>query len=190
MIVLLRSHNTGATAKMEKAFFELLESTHYSKISVTELIKRAGVSRTTFYRHYTDILDMYNKISFHIVDVFTEELLKILYRDDNFGQESDIDKFMEKMYSQMPYLGLLCGENGSRNIFLVIFDIIDTYISTSVKNVEEEEVFAFRFLICAGIGTFVKSIMMNERLDNEFLMMCRDVLIMARGDGDKKCREK
>ena len=51
-----------ATDKMIRAFFALLEEKPYGKISVTEFISRAGVSRTTFYRHYRDIYEMYDKV--------------------------------------------------------------------------------------------------------------------------------
>ena len=38
---------------IKTAMLELLSKQSYDKISITELVKRAGVSRTAFYRNYT-----------------------------------------------------------------------------------------------------------------------------------------
>ncbi|MCQ2592685.1 MAG: TetR/AcrR family transcriptional regulator [Treponema sp.] len=54
---------------IQTALFQLLEKEDYYRIKITEVIKRAGVSRSAFYRNYTS-LD----------DVISEEL-KRLYRE-------------------------------------------------------------------------------------------------------------
>jgi len=43
-----------------KALNELLLKKNIDKLSVTEIIQRAGVSRATFYRYYTDKYDLLN----------------------------------------------------------------------------------------------------------------------------------
>ncbi len=45
-----RYRNTAA--KMDNAVLTLLETKHFSQISVLEICKKAGVNRTTFYAHY------------------------------------------------------------------------------------------------------------------------------------------
>ena len=83
-----------ARDKMEKAFFDLLQQKHYSKIAVSDIIEKAGVSRTTFYRHYVDIFDMYDKVADHLI----EEFVKVLFTS-SLGEDDIVlvlyDKFCE-----------------------------------------------------------------------------------------------
>ena len=60
---MFQSGKMTARDKMEKVYFDMLETTHYSKITVSDIISKAGVSRTTFYRHYVDIFDMHEKVA-------------------------------------------------------------------------------------------------------------------------------
>ena len=48
--------------KLEGAFMEVLESKDLNQISVSELCKRAGLNRSTFYANYLDIYDLADKV--------------------------------------------------------------------------------------------------------------------------------
>lgn len=48
--------------KIENAFIALLRHKDTEEISVTEICKRAGVNRSTFYANYTDIKDLMDAI--------------------------------------------------------------------------------------------------------------------------------
>lgn len=45
-----------------QAFFSLLEDRDFHKITVSDIIKKAGVNRSTFYRHYVDKYDILDQI--------------------------------------------------------------------------------------------------------------------------------
>ena len=47
-----------ATAKIEKAFWRLLETERYSDITVLRVSQESGVNRNSFYYHYRDIDDL------------------------------------------------------------------------------------------------------------------------------------
>lgn len=47
-----------ATAKIEKAFWRLLETERYSDITVLRISQESGVNRNSFYYHYRDIDDL------------------------------------------------------------------------------------------------------------------------------------
>lgn len=47
--------------KLEKAFIKLLQTRQVKDISVSELIKTAGLNRSTFYTNYIDIFDLADK---------------------------------------------------------------------------------------------------------------------------------
>ena len=45
-----------------EAFAELLTEKQLHKITVQEIADKADVNRVTFYKHYPDVYDLYNKI--------------------------------------------------------------------------------------------------------------------------------
>lgn len=47
---------------MEAAMTELMNSMEFEKITVKKICEKAGVNRSTFYAHYTDIFDMIEKM--------------------------------------------------------------------------------------------------------------------------------
>ena len=48
----------GSAVRMERAMLELMNCFPFEKITVKTICDRAGVNRSTFYAHYTDIYDM------------------------------------------------------------------------------------------------------------------------------------
>lgn len=47
---------------IQDAFLELLREKPFDRITVTELVKKAGINRTTFYKHYLDVPDLMETI--------------------------------------------------------------------------------------------------------------------------------
>ena len=62
-----------AQEAMETAFLSLLRKKPLEKISVTELCRKAGVNRSTFYAHYLDVYDL--------MDQVTNGFIRKLFRD-------------------------------------------------------------------------------------------------------------
>lgn len=48
----------GSAARMEQTMLEVMNTTPLEKITVRLICEKAGVNRSTFYAHYTDIYDM------------------------------------------------------------------------------------------------------------------------------------
>ena len=66
------------------AFAELLAEKELHKITVQEIADRADVNRVTFYKHYLDVYDLYDKIE---EDVLVELGLLILQLDELRSEE-------------------------------------------------------------------------------------------------------
>ncbi len=66
--------------KIEKAFIELLQHRELSDISVSEIIKKAELNRSTFYANYLDIYDLADKIRDRLM-----AQVNSLYGDDAFN---------------------------------------------------------------------------------------------------------
>lgn len=165
--------------KLIKAFFHSLENKHYSKISVTDLITEAGCSRTTFYRHYTDVLDMYGRICEKIIDTILGELAAG-FTKENCNLSEMLDLFCDKLESQKYYISLLCGENGGRKFFEIAFERAIIFAEAVNPLINENERFLFKFVLCSGIGSYVKSLIDSENFDIRTLELYREILFGAR----------
>ena len=64
--------------RIEKVFIELLQTKEVNKISVSDICKKAGLNRTTFYANYTDIYGLADairdKLENDVSDLYKEEI--------------------------------------------------------------------------------------------------------------------
>lgn len=58
---------------IQAALFELLHEKPLAKITVTELSRVARINKGTFYRHYLDVFDLYDKTVQRVLDETVEE---------------------------------------------------------------------------------------------------------------------
>ncbi len=70
------SHKNAARSRhlIKQAFAELLNEKDMSKITVTDIVERANISRGTFYAHYLDVYDLYSAIQSNIVEAIDETI--------------------------------------------------------------------------------------------------------------------
>ena len=64
------------------ALLLLMENKDFESITISELVRRAGVSRQSFYRNYTSKEDIVVEIMETILELFTESLNDIKYADN------------------------------------------------------------------------------------------------------------
>lgn len=77
---------------IKEAFLELLaEKKEVSRIGVSELAARAGISRATFYAHFDDIYGM--------VDAFEDEMIDRFFTDATLLATDDYEKFFDAIFS-------------------------------------------------------------------------------------------
>ncbi len=70
--------------KIEKVFMELLQSKELNQITVSDICKRAGLNRSTFYANYADIYALADKIR-----EWLEGEVRRLYEGENMSMEND-----------------------------------------------------------------------------------------------------
>ena len=67
-----------SVTKMETVFMNLLQTKNISEISVSDICKRAGLNRTTFYANYSDIYGLADsirdKLELSLSDLYQEEI--------------------------------------------------------------------------------------------------------------------
>ncbi|OZG65975.1 TetR/AcrR family transcriptional regulator [Bifidobacterium eulemuris] len=57
-----------ATTRMENAFWELLRAQEYRRITVTDIVREAGVNRNSFYYHYSGLPELADAAILHEVE--------------------------------------------------------------------------------------------------------------------------
>ncbi len=84
---LTNDHRTRVTRMLiRRAFMSLLAQKPIQSISVKELCERAGINRSTFYAHYTDLHDLLQQIEDEMFAEF-EKALDTLYHLDATAPE-------------------------------------------------------------------------------------------------------
>ncbi len=63
-------HKNAVRSKtlLKRAFAQLLAEKELSKITVTDVVEKAGIARGTFYAHYFDIYDLYSSLQTSIIE--------------------------------------------------------------------------------------------------------------------------
>ena len=72
--------------RIEKVFVELLQTKELDEIRVSDICKRAGLNRTTFYANYADIYGLAdairNKLENEVTDLYEDELTQRFNSND------------------------------------------------------------------------------------------------------------
>ena len=69
--------------KIEKVFVQLIQTKELSNISVTDICKKTGLNRSTFYANYLDVEDLADKIAEKL-----EEDVAFLYQEERETKSS------------------------------------------------------------------------------------------------------
>lgn len=88
----LNSSSKKTRNLIKKTFAELMnEKKELSKITVTELVKRANITRSTFYTHYDDI--------YEVVNDYQLETIELLVSDDKILHSiEDIYNYFDEIF--------------------------------------------------------------------------------------------
>ena len=172
----------SADIKLMQAFFRLLETKSYSKISVSEIVTQADLSRTTFYRYYTDVYDMYDKISAAIVGRIIDELV-VIFSENSVCRSELLEEFCERLETQKRYIRLLSGENGGKEFYEIVTRIAFSRMNENNARLSESDFFAAKFVLFSGIATYVKTLLDGTDFDSKYLEMYKRILADAQEAG-------
>ena len=99
-------------SRIKSAFFSLLEEKDINKIYVAEIVRKADISRATFYLHYLDVNDLIQQIE-------NEIILSIIAKISEFDENTYVDGefpiakgVFDIMNSYAKELKLLLGAHG------------------------------------------------------------------------------
>lgn len=133
------------------ALLRLVRKKPFEKISICELVKLAGVSRTAFYRHYSTIEDIIKGPVVEILDALTLSIGEEKYRQDPPTWYFDLFSYLENYKEVLETVFII-----TRGEFMKIdlLDDIFSPLSTGVEGEYDLGAFqgAFRFVISKWIG--------------------------------------
>lgn len=132
-----RKNNKIVTESITMALIQLMEKKDFNDISITELTKRAGVGRVSFYRNFEDKKDVLRK---YLNDIQYEFMLsrKTNRHDSNFTEY--ITDLFAHLYNYRELAQLLL----KADMFYLVKEQFD-YVFDHLKTTGEEE-YALFFL--------------------------------------------
>ena len=71
--------------KIERAFIELLQTSEFKDITVSDIIKMTGLNRSTFYANYIDIFDLADKTREKLENEFSDLFADYDYFNERSG---------------------------------------------------------------------------------------------------------
>lgn len=133
---------------LKNGLMELIMEKPMNKITVKELVDRADLNRSTFYKYYADIPDMIEKIE---IEVYKEILniiqIHILNKKDSNNDE-DIEKhaleFMEELCmaikNNFNFFECILSKNGDIVFAYKIEELIEEYTIEQLKEILKDKV--------------------------------------------------
>jgi AcrR family transcriptional regulator len=112
--------NLQTELQIEMALVDLMHEKSFNEINVTDLSRKAGIGRGTFYIHYLDKVDLLNKLETRLLTEIKEVLYNVIpeelksFSDScNKTQPSDlVIKTLDYFYQNASTFAALLGPNG------------------------------------------------------------------------------
>ena len=181
--------NLTAKEKIEEALIECLkEKIKLDDLTVAELSKRAGVGKSTFYRHYKDIYDVYEQL----VDGFMERceslIMKIFFEKSLTFKEaawifmkSGVKRDNELFYARDAILINHSIENENAKVIDMLYDKaydIVVKISKQIGADDEAAHFGATFFLNGNIVPIMSNLHVNEKLSLKTVLITFDLFEM------------
>ena len=126
-----RKNNRIVTESITLALIQLMEKKDFNDISITELTKRAGVGRVSFYRNFEDKTDVLRK---YLNDIQYEFMLS---REAN-RRDSDFTEYITELFAHLYNYKELARLLLKANMFYLVKEQFD-YVFDKLKTTSEEE---------------------------------------------------
>ncbi len=107
----------GSQDKIEKAFIELLQSREIKEITISDIIKNAGLNRSTFYANYIDIFDLADKTRGKLENDFSNLFADYDYFNERSGAVKMFTHIKENQIFYKTYFKLCYDDNHLVSIY-------------------------------------------------------------------------
>ncbi|MEY8310856.1 TetR/AcrR family transcriptional regulator [Oscillospiraceae bacterium 42-9] len=155
-----RSRNTDE-AIIHAAFAAMVEGKKpVSKITVREICERAQINRSTFYAHYMDVYDLFEKVESQMAQMFQENFRSFEKSGESWDFLLAMERVFQFIYEYRDFFGLYFREAGRvSTIIHILVDPFQEQISQLKSRRPEGEVegeinYHFNFFT-AGVGAMI-----------------------------------
>ena len=136
---------------IRQAFLELLRERPFEKITVTDLVEKADVNRSTFYAHYPDVMGIIDEIESEIIEFTVKTLSEMEFVDFGENPEKYIKYMMKSLEENGELYRLLRNSNVATRQLEKVKDVIiektlEIIRRYDTKTSYEEYVFIIHFL--------------------------------------------
>lgn len=142
---------------IQQVFIDLLKEKPVSKISVTEICKRAEINRTTFYKHYLDVYDLLEQL-----ETETASQLKQMLDSQNINSSRQILIYILDALKNHRELFFALAQNGMDTSFLSRLALIcyqyylpDKASALSTLSEDDERFMQYCFIV-GGINSIIQ----------------------------------
>ena len=146
---------------IRQAFLELLKEKSFEKITVTDIVKRADINRSTFYAHYPDVMGLLDEIQMEIVTFFEQYLKKVSFTDLLENPTPYLQLIIklasenEELYRLLSSSNVAVKQMENMKRLLIERILVTTQIPEKYKNTFEYE-FSVRFFLGGFIDVYTQ----------------------------------
>jgi len=169
---------------IKKAIAKLIHEKDFNKITVSDVIREADISRGTFYAHYTDIYSVIEQIQAEEIDNLNN-FIDEFYFDANNSDE--FERFIKAIFNYLAnnkeYYALLTNSNVFvsfiERVKTIYFDRISSFLLENNQITNKAKVDAYMIFVTSGARDIIIS-WLNGDLDltTEEVANCISSLIL------------
>ena len=146
---------------IKKAFAEMLNEKDISKITVTDIVEKAGISRGTFYAHYMDVYDLYNAIQSNMMEAVKETIEQVGAKTILLNPTEVLSQAFHFLDEKKFYYKLFITSSRSdalvMRIISYIGDALSSTIDGSFSETERKEINLFLYYSLGATENIVKA---------------------------------
>lgn len=119
-----RENDETALDRIENAFWTCLEEEPYAKMTISRIVRTAGVNRNTFYYHYRDVDDMAHRIVRE--KTLDPAFARIVLAQIGQGADVAVGELpsVKGLELRFDHICLIAGDNGSPELRRILKDAI------------------------------------------------------------------
>ena len=123
----------NARARIIESYNELLRKYKYNKISVTKIVEKANVNKSTFYRNFADVYDLYDAVCLETADSIIDYAVRTMNVDwEDVDVQGFIELFNNVLQATSDKMYLLSGVNGSLRFVTILRERIIKFANKNV----------------------------------------------------------
>ena len=179
---------------IRQAFLELLKEKDFEKITVTDIVKRAEINRSTFYAHYPDVMGMIDEIQDEILEYATTFFKEMNFSDLLDNPEPHYKRIVKLVEDNLELYKLLYNSSIASNRLEKIKQLLVACIVNTIDIPDEyktsfEFEFTLRFFIGGIVDVYTQWI--RGEIDCSFEEMSEQLmdLILSAGERFKQHKE-